>query len=583
MLISMKVNEYIAEFLRTQCITHVFEVAGGMITHLLDAIHQCNYTTIVSVHHEQSAAFAADAYGRATGKPGVALATSGPGATNLLTGIASCYFDSSPALFITGQVNTHEQKGVRQIRQLGFQETDIISMATPIVKKAFRIESSSEIETTFQEAYACAINGRPGPVLIDLPMNIQSQTIMVATIQPIHRQQFTPPPGLEHDLSKKLMLLSELIAQAQRPLVLVGGGVRGDMVKKMLLQWVELAQIPVVTSLLGLDNMPFDHPLRVGFIGTYGNRWANISLANADLLIVIGSRLDVRQTGADVASFCKNKRIIHVDCDEHEINNRLSDCIPIITDAFDFLNQSTEALSKTPSLPNEAWSQSIKTLKNCWPDVNELRDFSGINPNYFMHALSKCSDSARAFVADVGNHQMWAAQSLELRTHQLFLTSGGMGAMGFALPAAIGASLAMNKSPIVVISGDGSLQMNIQELQTIVRNQLPIKIIVINNNCLGMIRQFQDSYFAGRYQSTYWGYSAPDFSKIADAYGLRARSINLINEIGDAINWLWSQPEEPALLQVMVSHQINVYPKIAYGQPISEMEPFAKPMLMECT
>ena len=574
----IKVSEYIAAFLRTQKIDHVFEVAGGMITHILDAVYQLGKTNIISVHHEQAAAFAADAYGRVTGRPGVAMATSGPGATNLLTGIASCYFDSSPALFITGQVNTHEQKGARKIRQLGFQETDIITMVAPIIKKCFRVERADQVESMMKEAYECAISDRPGPVLIDLPMNIQREKITVSPLEVIERKKTA-----SGSLMSQINSLSEHIEKAKRPLILLGGGVRCASAEKELLKFVELMQIPVVTSLLALDVISFEHPLRVGIIGTYGNRWANLAIGTADLLIVIGSRLDVRQTGADVVGFAKDKTIFHVDCDAGEINNRVLNCRSIVADAKYFLEQANAQLASHQHPMFTEWLDEIHLLKTDWPDIGELKDFPGINPNYFMHVLSKSSKEAIGYVADVGNHQMWAAQSLEIHANQIFMTSGGMGAMGFALPAAIGASLAHGKKPMVVIVGDGALQMNIQELQTVVRNRIPLKIIVVNNNCLGMIRQFQDSYFEGRYQSTYWGYTAPDFAEIATAYGISAKTISTLEEIDAGTNWLWEKSDEPVLLQVMVSPNMNVYPKIAFGRPISEMEPFSQPISIEST
>lgn len=573
----IKVSDYIAKFLEVQQITHLFEVAGGMITHILDAVSQQGTTAIISVHHEQAAAFAADAYGRVTGKPGVALATSGPGATNLLTGIASCYFDSSPALFITGQVNTYEQKGGRKIRQLGFQETDIVSMALPITKKTFPINDAEQVEAVIKEAYECAISDRPGPVLIDLPMDIQRQTINASPIKVIEKKNTST-----ESLHVQIEVISEYINNSKRPLILLGGGIRCAQAAKECMEFIELTQIPVVTSLLALDIIPFNHPLRVGFIGSYGNRWANTALSESDLLIVIGSRLDIRQTGADVKSFSQNKHVIHIDCDEHELNNRVKNCIAIVADAKHFFQQANNQLGVQRN-PASAWLTQIKALKVRWPDTDELRDFKGINPNVFMHLLSQKSKKALAYVADVGSHQMWAAQSLEIDANQLFLTSGGMGAMGFALPAAIGVSLAKGKKPVVVIVGDGAFQMNIQELQTIFRNKLPIKIVVINNKCLGMIRQFQDSYFSGRHQSTSWGYSAPDFDSIAAAYGIDAKTVAHKEEMQQGVNWLWEKPDEPALLQVMVSPEMNVYPKIAFGRPISEMEPFALPKSIEAT
>lgn len=585
----MKASDYIAEFLRVQQIPHVFEVAGGMITHLLDSIYRLGNTNIISVHHEQAAAFAADACGRSTGKPGIALATSGPGATNLLTGIGSCYFDSSPAIFITGQVNIHEQKGDRKIRQLGFQETDIVSMAEPITKKCYRVESADQIESILIEAYQCAINGRPGPVLIDIPMNLQRAEIEVAPIEVIEREMLDTNfesiedqiPGIQ-PLSMTIESLAATIKASKKPLILAGGGINSGQAKKEFLKFVELVQVPVITSLMGLDVIPFDHPLRIGMIGTYGNRWANIAFGSADLIIIMGSRLDIRQTGANLDIF-EDKTIFHIDCEEGEINNRIKNCIPVLADIKHFLNKALTQLKTETFTLCHKWHQEIDSLKTLWPDTNELKDCKGINPNVFMHSLSKASKNAVAYLADVGNHQMWAAQSLEIAAHQSFLTSGGMGAMGFALPAAIGASLSSNKKPVVTIIGDGSFQFNIQELQTIVRNKLPIKIVIINNQALGMIRQFQDSYFEGRYQSTYWGYSVPDFSAIATAYGIPAKTISHMDEINGAVDWMWEDHNSAALLHVMIDTHTNVYPKIAFGKDVTEMEPFSQPSEVEST
>ncbi|MBV8254356.1 MAG: thiamine pyrophosphate-binding protein [Chitinophaga sp.] len=576
----MKASDYIAQFLHLKGVTHVFELSGGMITHLLDSISQTTPIKIITMHHEQSAAFAADAYGRMTGIPGVALATSGPGATNLLTGIGSCYFDSSPAVFITGQVNTHELKSDRPIRQLGFQETDIVAMAQPITKACFQVLDPLQIPDIMEQAFAIATSGRPGPVLIDIPMNIQRGDVPtlpnpIATIK--NTTAFTD--------TLFESLLSDIKA-AKRPLILVGRGIDAAGARKELLELVDKLQVPVVTSLLGLDLLHFDHPLRAGFIGSYGNRWANIAFGESDLIVVIGCRLDIRQTGADTKYF-ENRIIYHVDCEEGEINNRIKNCIPVVGDAKAFICAllNSSILEKEQPLQRKAeWIDYIAALKEKWPDTAELNPV-GINPNKFMHQLSRRSVSAKAFLADVGAHQMWAAQSLELGKDQIFMTSGGMGAMGFSLPAGIGASIAAGNSPVVVLVGDGSMQINIQELQTIVRNDLPVKVIVLNNRHLGMIRQFQDSYFDSRYQSTYWGYSAPDFEKVATAYGIAAKTIENESDMEEAVEWMWSkeQQDKPVLLQVMIDPKTNTYPKIAFGKPITEMEPFSKPIEMEGT
>ncbi|MBA2710863.1 MAG: thiamine pyrophosphate-binding protein [Tatlockia sp.] len=573
----MKASDYIAKFLRAQEVKYVFQMSGGMITQILDAIHEEGGIEIISMHHEQSASFAVDAYGRCTGNVAVGMATSGPGATNLITGIASCYFDSSPALFITGQVNTHEQKGDKKIRQLGFQETDIVAMTQQITKKSYLISEAEQIEPVLKEAYELAISGRPGPVLIDIPMNLQRAELEVAPIQKISRTQINVQ--IEDSIFEDLI---EAINQSKKPLILAGGGVNCAGASQQFLDLIEKLKIPVVSSLLGVDLVDYDHPLRVGFIGSYGNRWANIALGNADLLIVLGSRLDIRQTGADVESFRHNKTIFHVDCDEGEINNRVKNCIPIVMDVAAFISKMLERIEGKKLLSPTNWLEEIRQHKEKWPDTKELQGISGINPNYFMHFLSQHSQDSKGYIVDVGNHQMWAAQSLEVNQEQFFMTSAGMGAMGFALPAGIGASLAHNKKPVVVIAGDGCFQLNIQELQTIVREQIPIKMIVVNNNSLGMIRQFQDSYFNSRYLATYWGYTAPNFEEIAKAYGIAAKTILVSDEIESALQWLWSS-NEASLLQVMVDVHANAYPKIAFGRPITEMEPLNKPVCMEST
>ncbi|MDO9276316.1 MAG: thiamine pyrophosphate-binding protein [Lutibacter sp.] len=572
----MKVSDFIAEFLVKKGIKSVFELSGGMITHILDSLNQKTDIKIITMHHEQAAAFAAEGYARVTGLPGIALATSGPGATNLLTGIGSCYFDSTPAVFITGQVNRHELKGDRGIRQLGFQETDIVSMVTPITKACFQISDPDTIPAIFEQAFKIALEGRPGPVLIDIPMDVQ-------------RIQIEP----EYFLSEKtehleidsiiLQNLIKDIKQSKRPLILAGRGIKASKSQNLFNQFVEKTKVPVITTLLGLDTINYDDKQRVGFIGSYGNRWANIAFGECDLLIVLGSRLDIRQTGADT-KFIENRKIYHIDCEKAEINNRVKGCEAIVADLHSFFMDFEKAGSNLLFDVPEDWMNHIIDLKNTWPDTKELTP-SGINPNVFMHSLSNQSHKAKAYLADVGSHQMWTAQSLELRNNQHFLTSGGMGAMGFSLPAGIGACIALDKDPVVVIIGDGCMQLNIQELQTIVRNNLPVKIVVMNNRTLGMIRQFQDSYFESRYQSTYWGYDAPDFAKVAIAYGIKAITIENPEEIESAVEWLWKDENatKPQLLQVMIDPHTNTYPKIAFGRPITEMEPFAKPIEMEGT
>jgi acetolactate synthase-1/2/3 large subunit len=573
----LKLSDYIADYLHAQDVPCVFEVVGGMITHLLDSLHRRGAIRIVSVHHEQAAAFAADAFARMTGVPGVALATSGPGATNLLTGIASCYYDSSPAVFLTGQVNRNERKGQRPIRQLGFQETDIVAMARPITKAAWECHAPEAVPAQLQAAFELACAGRPGPVLLDLPMDVQRAQVDVPPPRPCD----APDPG-PVDAAAVAESLAALRA-AQRPLILVGGGLRAARGAEPLRELVAALGAPVVHSLMAVDALPYAHPLRAGLLGTYGNRWTNLAIGRSDFLLLLGSRLDVRQTGADTAAFKGDRQIYHVDCEPGEINNRVTGCRAIHAHLRAYLAQAVQLAcgQRMPGWP--AWHAELAELRSRWPDTAELTGVPGLNPNELMHELGRASPAAAAFVVDVGQHQMWAGQSLELAADQRFLTSGGLGAMGFSLPAAIGAACAVPGRPTVVIAGDGGLQLNIQEFQTIVRNQLPLKIVVLDNQCHGMVRQFQQSYFEARYQSTLWGYSAPDFARVAQAYGIEAATIASPGELPAALARLWRNPQTPFLLHVRIDTFANAYPKIAFGQPLTEMEPFAKPTAMEST
>lgn len=561
----MKVTKYLAEFLKSKSIKTVFQFQGGMITRIIDELHRDGNFEIVSMHHEQACAMAADAYARVTNKPGIALATSGPGATNLITGIGNCYFDSIPAIFITGQVNLNEQKGEKAIRQMGFQETDIVSIVKPITKAAYAIKTANEIPQVFEEAYNLSLSGRPGPVLIDIPMNLQnaecifSDTTTKNTDNPVTE-------SVAHFIEK----LKLEISKSNRPLILAGRGIRNAEVTTELITFAEKTGIPVVTSLNAIDVIPYNHDQRIGFIGSYGNRWANYALGVCDLLIVLGSRLDLRQTGADIETFSSGKKIFHIDIEEAELNNRIKDCRTLNADLKLFFGCILN--SEICSNSYKEWYAEINIRKKQLPDTEELKKINGINPNYFIHKLSQYSKAAKAISTDVGSNQMWTAQSIEIYEGQLFLTSGGMGAMGYSLPAAIGASFAHNKQAVVSINGDGGIQINIQELETIRRNRLPVKIIILNNNCLGMIRQFQDSYFESQYAATVWGYSAPDFVAVANAYGIKADRICATDEIEEKLGLLWQDLNGPFLLDVSIDVHTNVFPKMLFGKPLTELE-----------
>lgn len=572
LLCKMTVADYVAEQLADRGVDTAFELVGGMITHLLDACCRAGRVRIVSMHHEQAAAFAAEGWARMKrGVPGVALATSGPGATNLLTAIGSCYFDSVPALFITGQVNVNEQKGDSGVRQLGFQETDIVAMASPVTKWAARIQSPGEVAEALERAFELALGGRPGPVLLDVPMNVQRAEMPASALL----QHAAPAPAADeepgHGLAAFLEELADSLRHARRPLVLAGGGVRSSGEAARARAFLERLGVPVVTSLMGLDLLPATHPLRAGLIGTYGNRWANWALEHSDLVLVLGSRLDVRQTGADLASFTRGKIFFQVDCDAAEMNNRVAVQHPLELPLQQFFRAG--AVAAFPGWEDGGnWLAEIRAMEARWPDTDEAAGVGGIDPNVLVRRVSESSPCAACFVSDVGQHQMWAAQSVRLQSGQRLLNSGGMGAMGFALPAAIGAALASG-APAVVFTGDGSIQLNIQEFQTLCTHGLPVKIVIMNNGAYGMVRQFQEAYFGERYQSTVWGYEAPDFARVASAYGIEARRVEKEEDLPEALARMWADPAAPFVLDVAIEQKRNAYPKTMFGHPLSQMEP----------
>jgi acetolactate synthase-1/2/3 large subunit len=582
----LKVSDFVALYLNARGVTHVFELVGGMITHLLDSISKTNQVEIISCHHEQTAGFAAEGSARITGIPGVALATSGPGATNLLTAVGSCFFDSTPTVFITGQVNTHELKGERGMRQLGFQETDIVAMASPICKSAVQVLHAEELPSLLDSAFRLALDGRQGPCLVDIPMNVQSEEIDDS----LANSWLSLASDIDLDatnsgnnrLKQDLDLLLRAISHAERPLLLMGGGSAATPNREAAQQIADQLQIPVVLSLMAVDLLPVTHPNRVGFIGSYGNRWANKALGAADLLVVLGSRLDIRQTGSDLESFCDGKQIWQIDIDSEEIGSRIKPHHSLCCS----IQQAALCLDGHKSFPNSqhrAWLEWIDELKLVYPAANEYSTDAGeINPINFLQSVSSIHLATCHYVTDVGQHQMWAAQSLRFKEKDRFLTSGGMGAMGFGLPAAIGCAIVDPEILTILISGDGSFQVNIQELETVRRNQLSLKIIIFNNQCHGMVRQFQESYFKGNLQSTVDGYSAPDFAKLSRAYGIPARRLACVEEVDENIHWLL-RSKGPALLEVPLSMQSKVYPKLAFGRRFGEMEPEASPIAMEST
>ena len=573
----MKLSDYVIDFLAENNVRYIFEVIGGVITHLVDSTYDRKDITCVVTHHEQAAAFAAESYSRVTSNIGVAMATSGPGATNLITGIGSAFFDSIPCLYITGQVNTYDYKFDKQIRQIGFQETDIVSIVKPITKYAMMITEPESIKYQLQKAVFIAKSGRSGPVLLDIPMNIQRAQINPEELPDFYHSEeyhnFKEKIKNEED-QFKIQTIIDLIGQSERPIVLVGGGIRSASASNELFEFVQKTKIPVVASLMGLDAFPHDNPLFFGMIGAYGNRYSNLAVANSDLLIILGSRLDNRQTGTRPDTFARSAKIIHIDIDETELNCKVKSFLTIKSDVKVFLSVINKSIKHDKNKSLSAWYKWINLCKKNYPSytIPENED-SSINPNFFMNHLSQLVDNDAIICLDVGQHQMWAAQSFEIKKDQRMIISGGMGSMGFGLPAAIGASLAEPGKQVVAIVGDGGFQMNIQELQTIVRNKLPIKIFLINNKSLGMVRQFQELYFNKHFLSTVIGYDCPDFVEVVSAYGIRAESVNTVKGLNKIIPTLLKY-QSPSFIEVIIPMETNVNPKLEFNRPIEEQSPF---------
>jgi acetolactate synthase-1/2/3 large subunit len=568
----MKISDYVINTLAAEGVTHIFEVCGGAISHLLDSLYGRSDIRTVSMHHEMAAAIAAEGYSRASENIGVAMATSGPGATNLITGIGSCYFDSIPCLFITGQVNTYEYKFNKPVRQIGFQETDIVNIVKPIVKYAVLVKDPQDTQELLEKSIIIAKTGRPGPVLIDLPLNIQRSIIEPSKIesskQPIDEFSKTDSDNPDENLNNTI---KSLIKKSLRPLILAGGGVRSSKATKELFDFAHTTGIPVVVSLMGLDSFPHDDPLYVGMIGTYGNRYANLTIANADLIVALGTRFDTRQTGTKPETFAREAKIIHVDIDAHELNNKIKADIPINSDIkvlLDSLNLNSSNFNKKDY---SNWIERINYFKLKY-SIDSSSENNSITPYEFLKEVSKALPDNAIICVDVGQNQMWAAQTIEIKKGQRFLTQGGMASIGSALPMAIGASFGKPDCMIVVITGDGGLQLNIQELQTIYHHTLPIKIILLNNSGYGMIRQFQEQYFEGRFQSSVIGYSNPDFQKVVTAYNISSRKISSATEVKPALESLFCD-SRPGFLEVIIDAKFNVIPKLAVNKPVEDQEP----------
>lgn len=560
----MKVSDYIVSFLIEKEINDVFGYPGGMVTHLMDSFEK--YKDKISAHvnyHEQGSSFCACGYAQASGKPGVAYATSGPGATNLITGIANAYFDSIPCIYITGQVNTYESKGSLLVRQKGFQETDIISIAKSITKYAVRIDSEQDIRYELEKAFEISISGRPGPVLIDIPMNIQRADIIAESLRSYKPKKYEKDYILSKTIKEKLLSFLE---KAKRPVILVGNGVHSADVVDEFRSAANLLGIPIVTSMIGRDIIPTDDENCFGFIGAYGNRYSNFIISVSDLIISIGARLDCRQTGNNLGIFAQDAKMVRFEVDEGELSNRIKE------DEISFVVDLKKMLPILNSKEFELKDKYKNWVSACNKVKNELIEFDSQYENEFISKLSDSIPEDSIITTDVGQNQVWVAQAFNVKSKQRMLFSGGHGAMGYSLPSAIGAYYGSRKN-VISFNGDGGIQMNIQELQFIAREDIPVKVILLNNSSLGMIRHFQEMYFNNNFVQTTKtsGYTTPNFEKIANAYNLRYLKISSIDEICKCKSMMID--DKPCFIEVMLTDKTYVYPKLAMGRPIYDQEP----------
>jgi acetolactate synthase-1/2/3 large subunit len=542
----------VLECLKREGVDVVFGLPGGVLLPLYDAIYHSDIRHIL-VRHEQGAAHMADGYARATGKVGVCIATSGPGATNLVTGIATAYMDSVPVVAITGQVNTF------LIGKDAFQEADITGITLPITKHNYLVRSAREIPRIFREAFYIARSGRPGPVLIDLPRDVT-----VGELDFVYPEVNLPgykPSTKVHQMQIKKA--AKALMEAERPVIYAGGGIKFAGAHRELFELAVKLNAPVTTTLMGVGTFPEDHPLSMGMLGMHGTKYANYAIQESDLILAVGARFDDRVTGK-IASFAPRAKIIHMDVDPAEIGKNVRVDIPVVGDAKNAL----AALAKeVQSKPSSAWNEKIDQWKKEFP-LRYVPDENIIKPQFVVEKLCELAPEA-IIVTEVGQNQMWAAQFFTHKDPGRFISSGGLGTMGYGFPAAIGAKVGVPDREVIDIAGDGSFLMNSQELATAVINEIPVKVAILNNGCLGMVRQWQELFFGKRYSHTILGQS-PDFVKLAEAYGALGLRAERPSEVEGVIRTALSS-DRPTVMDFIVSPEEKVSPMVPAGASLSEI------------
>ena len=572
----MKLSDVVASFLAEQGIKHAFVVSGGASLHLIHSIAVTPGTGYVCPQHEQAGAMAADGYARVSGRLGCAVATSGPGATNLITGICCSYYDSVPVLYLTGQVATFRAKGDTGVRQIGFQETDTVDICRTITKYAVTIRDPYSIRYELQKAVTIAKSGRPGPVLVDIPDDLQRMDI-----DPTKLIEYRPGPASPKDSmpDETVRACLEAVKKASRPVLIYGWGVHLAKAESEARELARLLGVPVAMTWAALDLFPHEDPLAIGGFGTHGVRYANFAVQNADLIISVGSRLDTKATGSPPSTFARDAKIIMVDIDPAEIKKfgRLGRRIDlgINEDARIFL-QAMIRHARGRRFPSFAdWMQRIRDWKSRYPAcLPEYARDGGVNPYWFVKQLSALLPEDEIIFSDTGFAVAWMMQGFEFKKGQRFFHAFNNTPMGYGLPGSIGASFARPGKRVILVTGDGSLQMNIHELVTVIRHRLPVKILLFNNRGHGMVRQTQDMWLKGDYYATSieGGLAFPDFTAVARAYGFPTETLALNEDITRMLTQTLNN-DGPAFLNIEIDPRHQLIPQVKFGRPNEDADP----------
>jgi acetolactate synthase-1/2/3 large subunit len=553
--------EIFIECLKREKVDTIFAYPGGVVLKIFDVLYEQKDIRYILPRHEQGAVHAADGYARSTGKVGVALVTSGPGATNTVTGLATAHMDSIPLVVFTGQVPT------ALIGNDAFQEADIVGITRPCTKYNYLVKDVKDLAQTVKEAFYIAASGRPGPVLVDLPRDVVTTKAEFHYPEKVKIRSYNPTvTGNKWQIKQA----AEAIAAAKKPVAYIGGGVILSGAAEEIREFGEITKIPVTHTLMGIGGFPGTHPLSLGMLGMHGTYYANMAIHNSDLIVAIGARFDDRVTGK-VEGFAPEAKIIHIDVDPTSIRKNVRVDIPVVGDVKHVmvdLNKELRAVKEPWEAIRKSWLKQIETWREERPLSYEFDD-EVIKPQYVVEKLYEVTGGDAIIVTDVGQHQMWTAQFYKFDKPRTLLTSGGLGTMGYGFPAAIGAKVAHPEKQVFSISGDGSIQMNIQELATAVENNIPVKVAILNNRYLGMVRQWQELFYQERYSSVDLG-STPDFVKVAEAYGAVGLRATKPSEVVPVLKEAMKS-KRPVFMDFVVARYEKVFPMVPAGASINEM------------